>query len=204
MCVTGPGRIGSSRALHHARHVPCVEPPWHAVSVKPQDATEPFIDREAAALMWAEYSNANPDRVAICPDYTVERFGDSADLADALLREVMHGRKRATSTLAREFLDDGQSLPRIGSHWIACDGAGTPRVILKSVEFRIGDFNSADADFARDEGEDDRSLESWRTEHRKYWRRTETARGRTWSEDDEIVFERFVPVWPPVHVGLQP
>jgi uncharacterized protein YhfF len=172
--------------------------------VKPQDAGQPFIDREAAALMWAEYSNANPGRVSLCPEYTVERFGDSADLADALLHEVIHGRKRATSTLAREFLDDGQSLPRIGSHWIACDGSGTPRVILKSVEFRIGDFNSADADFARDEGEDDRSLESWRTEHRKYWRRTETARGRTWSEEDEIVFERFVPVWPPAHAGLRP
>ncbi|MFL4474633.1 ASCH domain-containing protein [Paeniglutamicibacter sp. MACA_103] len=154
--------------------------------------------------MWDEYSIAHPEPVRQCPEYTVERFGDSAVLADALLDEVIHGSKRATSTLAREFLDDGQPLPRVGSHWIACDGAGLPRVILKSVELRIGAFDSADADFARDEGEDDRSLESWRHEHRKYWQRTEAARGRTWSEDDEIVFERFLIVWPPAYAGQRP
>ena len=50
-----------------------------------------------------------------------------------------------------------------------------------------------------DAGEDDRSLESWRYEHRRYWMRVSTAQGREWSEDDEIVFERFAVVWPPEH-----
>ena len=61
----------------------------------------------------------------------------------------------------------------------------------------LGDFNSADAAFAWDEGEDDRSLESWRTEHRRYWQRGCAARGAVWRESDEIVFERFRVVWPP-------
>ena len=73
---------------------------------------------------------------------------------------------------AREFLDDGESLPRVGSHWIACDGEGAPRIILRSIELRLGTLHDADADFAGDEGEGDRSLEGRRHEHRKYWQRT--------------------------------
>ncbi|EMQ98944.1 ASCH domain-containing protein [Paeniglutamicibacter gangotriensis] len=154
------------------------------------------LDLLAAAAMWAQYAAARPEAVGLCPVYTVECFGDSPALADALLHEVLHGTKRATSTLAREFLDEGVELPRVGSHWIACDSAGAPRAILRSIELRLGTFADADADFARDEGEDDLSLESWRHEHRKYWRRTEAARSRTWNESDTIVFERFELAWP--------
>lgn len=151
----------------------------------------------AATRMWEEYSAASPRAVRTCPDYTVESFGDSAELADALLSEVLHGSKRATSELADAFLYDGDSLPRVGSHWVVCDGSGTPRIILRTVELRIGTFDSVDAAFAFDEGEDDRSLESWRREHRRYWERTCRARGTVFSEQDEIVFERFRVVWPP-------
>ncbi|MCR8671949.1 ASCH domain-containing protein [Agrococcus sp. HG114] len=149
--------------------------------------------------MWGEYVAAHPRAVAAGDEHTVEGFGDSARLADALLELVLRGQKRATSELVAEFAAAGERLPRIGSHWIACDGSGAPRAILRSTELRVGPFSSADAGFAADEGEDDRSLESWRREHRRYWTRTARARGAAWSEDDEIVFERFAVVWPPEH-----
>ena len=159
--------------------------------------TLPAVDTVAAGLFWSEYAAACPDAVRLCPDYTVERFGDSAKLADELLRAVTQGAKRATSDLADEFLAAGAGLPRIGSHWIACDGAGVPRVILRTVELRLGPFASADEAFARDEGEDNRSLASWQAGHRKYWTRIRSRRGLEWTEADEIVFERFRVVWPP-------
>lgn len=154
-------------------------------------------DIEAGAAFWAKYAAAHPDSVRICPEYTVEHFGDSARLADELLRDVTHGAKRATSELATEFAANGDQLPRIGSHWIACDSTGVPRIIMRSVEFRLGRFNSTDESFAWDEGEDDRTLASWKSQHAKYWTRTCEARGTIWAEDDEIVFERFRVVWPP-------
>ena len=89
--------------------------------------------------------------------------------------------------LAADFAAEGEPLPRIGGHWIACDGAGEPRVVLRSVELRVGRFDSVDAAFAFDEGEDDRTLESWKDNHRRYWQRTCAARGVEWREDDEIV-----------------
>jgi uncharacterized protein YhfF len=72
-----------------------------------------------------------------------------------------------------------------------------PRIVIRSTEMRIGTFASVDAAFAFDEGEDDRSLASWRAEHHRYWERGCAARGRVWSEQDEVVLERFTVVWPP-------
>lgn len=152
--------------------------------------------------MWKEYAAAHPAAVAACPDHTVEHFGDSEQLADELLALVLAGGKRATSSLVADFLAEGEALPRVGSHWIACDGRGRPRTVLRSTELRVGPFTSVDADFAAAEGEDDLSLESWRREHRRYWTRGCEARGEAWSEDHEIVFERFAVVWPPEHADV--
>lgn len=149
--------------------------------------------------MWAEYSATRPALEAEDADYTVEHFGDTARLADQLLGVVLSGTKRATAELVSEFAYRGDPLPRIGSHWIACDSTGAPRIVIRSTQLRIGTFDSADEAFAYAEGEDDRSLESWRREHRHYWERTTEARGATWSEADEIVFEHFAVVWPPEH-----
>ncbi|MBI9113453.1 ASCH domain-containing protein [Sanguibacter suaedae] len=155
------------------------------------------LDTDAAEAMWREYAAARPRAVAACRDRTVERFGDSAELADELLGLVLDGTKRATAELVAEFAHRDDPLPRVGSHWVVCDGAGAPRAVLRSTELRIGTFGSVDAAFAHDEGEDDRTLASWRVEHRRYWERTCAARGAVWSEDDEIVLERFSVVWPP-------
>ncbi len=160
-------------------------------------ASLPEVDRAAADAFWAAYSTAYPSAAAGAPEYTVEYFGDSPRLADELLRAVTHGPKRATAELVDAFVADGEALPRIGGHWIACDGTGQPAVILRTTELRIATFCDVDAAFAFDEGEDDRTLESWRREHRRYWTRTCAARGATWSEQDEIVCERFTVVWPP-------
>ncbi|MCD4527382.1 ASCH domain-containing protein [Nocardioides sp. cx-173] len=159
------------------------------------------VDIAAARAMWAAYAAAHPERVRACPEYTVEQFGDSRRLADELLAAVTDGPKRATSELVTEFRARGDDLPRVGSHWVACDGSGSPRVVLRSIELRIGTFDEVDERFAYDEGEDDRSLSSWQSEHRCYWQRACSARGAEWSEQDEIVLERFAIVWPPELVG---
>ncbi|WP_098485385.1 ASCH domain-containing protein [Georgenia soli] len=147
--------------------------------------------------MWTAYAAAHPEAVAAAPQHTVDRFGDSAELSDELLGLVLHGPKRATADLVSEFLARGERLPQVGSHWVACDGAGVPRAVLRSTELRLGTIADADEAFARDEGEDDRTLESWLREHRRYWERTCAARGARFTDEDEIVFERFRVVWPP-------
>ncbi|WP_254431375.1 ASCH domain-containing protein [Agromyces sp. Marseille-P2726] len=156
------------------------------------------IDRAAADAMWNEYRAAYPGDATDPEPPTAEFFGDHPELTDALLALVLDGTKRATATLVAEFEAEGQPLPRVGSHWIACDSTGAPRAVLRSTELRLGPFSSVDAAFAFDEGEDDRSLESWRENHSRYWRRAAAAIGLEWSETHEILFERFSVVWPEV------
>ena len=153
------------------------------------------FDLAASATLWEEYRAAHPERALDTEPPSVDRFGDAPALTDELLGLVLDGPKRATAGLLHEFVEDGIPLPRIGSHWIACDSAGRPQAILRSVELRVGPFTSVDAAFAFDEGEGDRTLESWRDEHRRYYTRSGERLGFTWTEQMEIVFERFEVVW---------
>ena len=154
-------------------------------------------DLEAAAQLSADYAAARPENVVAGQDHVVQQFGDHRQLADELLELVISGPKRATVDLVAEYVAAGEVLPRVGAHLVSCDGAGVPRAILRTIELRLGPFNSVDAAFAYDEGEHDRTLESWLAGHRRYFDRTCAARGASWSEDDETVFERFAVVWPP-------
>ena len=153
------------------------------------------LDTAAAAQLWKQYVTAFPG--ASSSEYTVERFGDSARLADELLGLVLEGRKRATATLVLEFAADGEPRPRIGGHGIVCDGGGNPRAVLRTVELKLSLFADVDEAFAFDEGEDDRSLASWRREHTRYWERRCAVLGRSWSPtEDLILLERFAVVFP--------
>jgi len=156
------------------------------------------IDTAAAGKLWDEYRTSRPDEVKAAPEYTVERFGDNARLADALVLLVLSGQKRATADLVSEFIAREDRLPQIGGHWVVCDSSGAPRFILRTTELRIGTLTSVDASFAHDEGEDEQTRDGWLREHRRYFARVTEARGATWSEEaDEVIFERFAVVWPP-------
>jgi uncharacterized protein YhfF len=157
----------------------------------------PALDTAAAAALFAEYAAAHPQAVTDPDPPPVECFGDSVELADELLALVTHGPKRATAGLVADFDVEGEPLPRIGGHWVVCDGSGRPVVVLRSIDLRVGVIESVDDAFAWDEGEGDRSRDDWLASHRRYFRRTCAARGETFTEDQELVFERFRVVWPP-------
>jgi uncharacterized protein YhfF len=154
------------------------------------------LDKAAGLRMWADYRADHPH----LPDEgepPVECFGDSPELADELIAFVTDGPKRATAGLVAAYAADAEPLPRIGAHWVACDGSGAPQVVLRTHELRVGPLRSVDAQFAWDEGEYERSLESWLDGHRRFFRRECERIGIEFSDDLEVVFERFGIVWPP-------
>jgi len=159
------------------------------------------VDRDAAERMWRDYVAARPGRAAVDDEHPAECFGDSAELADELIGLVLHGPKRATAGLVADFAAEGEPLPRIGGHWIACDGAGVPRAVLRSQELRIGPVDSVDDAFAYDEGEGDRTRDDWLRGHRGYFTRTCAALGERFTDEHEVVFERFAVVWPAEATG---
>jgi uncharacterized protein YhfF len=157
----------------------------------------PPLRRDEALALWRAYSGTVVGSLPPEEDPWVGRFGDSAPMADALVALVLAGTKRATAGLVRDSVDDVEPLPRIGGHWVVCDGAGVPRCVLRTVELRLGRLDSVDEAFAWDEGEGDRTRADWLAGHLAYFRRSAAARGREWSDDLEVVFERFRVVWPP-------
>ncbi len=70
-------------------------------------------------------------------------------------------------------------------------------MVLRTTELRVGPLSSVDEQFAWDEGEYDRTLETWLDGHRSYFRRSCERIGLEFSDDLEVCFERFRVVWPP-------
>jgi uncharacterized protein YhfF len=127
------------------------------------------VRRGDAMALWRGYAASRPGPVPPEEDPSVEQFGDHAALADELIALMLDGTKRVTAGLVADFAHVGKPLPRIGGHWVACDAAGTPRAVLRTTELRIGPLTSVDDAFAWDEGEDDRTRDSWLVGHLGYF-----------------------------------
>ena len=118
-------------------------------------------------------------------------FGDSAELADELIGLVLDGTKTATAAAQWEYEAADEPLPRKGDLSIVLDGAGGPRLLVRTTKVETVPFDQVTAEHARLEGEDDRSLESWRSNHERYWRRTLAAVGQEFDPAMPVVCERF-------------
>ncbi len=117
-------------------------------------------------------------------------FGATSDHADQLLGLVLDGVKTGTASSLWDYEHTGEATPRVGELSILLDGAGTPRALIETTDIDTVPFNEVTAEHAFAEGEDDRSLESWRTEHEHYWRNySESPRG--FAPDMPIICERF-------------
>ncbi|QTE28687.1 ASCH domain-containing protein [Pengzhenrongella sicca] len=118
-------------------------------------------------------------------------FGDSPELADELLALVLAGLKTATASAVWEYEDADEPLPRPGDLSILLDGRGHPCALVRTSAVRVVPFAEVDAESAWLEGEGDRSLDTWRREHRAAFGRALAARGRTFDESLPVVLERF-------------
>ncbi|MBW4618883.1 MAG: ASCH domain-containing protein [Cyanosarcina radialis HA8281-LM2] len=128
--------------------------------------------------------------------YEADTFGDYPDLANRLARLVLLGVKIATCSALWEWEAEGSPLPSVGLKTIVLNGDRQPVCIIETTEVTICPFNEVDAEFAYEEGEDDRSLESWQTEHWKYFARVLPQIGKEPTPEMPLVCERFQVVHP--------
>lgn len=129
-------------------------------------------------------------------DYDVSRFDDSPEACDELTALVLSGAKRATASLLRDYETAGTPVPAAGDHVVSVDFAGEPRLIWRNTRVEIKPMTEITAADARDEGEGDGSLAYWLEVHRRYWTRQAEREGFAFSDDMQVVFERFEVVWP--------
>jgi len=122
-------------------------------------------------------------------------FGDEPELAERLLDAVLAGDKTATTSAQWDYDAEGAPMPVVGELSILLDGASHPRALIRTTSVETRAFGEVDEDFAAAEGEDDRTLESWRAGHEAYFRRN-LPEGREFSEDMPVVCERFELLYP--------
>jgi uncharacterized protein YhfF len=140
---------------------------------------------------WKAYLATLPDDVAADEMYIIDQFGDSPQLMDELMTLVLAGTKTATCSALWEWEAEGSDLPKVGTKSIVLDSNHQPVCILETTEITIRPFNEVDAQFAYDEGEDNRSLESWRREHWKYFSRVLPKINKVPTIEMPLVCERF-------------
>jgi uncharacterized protein YhfF len=141
---------------------------------------------------WEHFLNSlPPDSPYRSKTYVAEGWGDSPELADELGKLIVQGSKSATCSALWEWQARGDPLPEAGLITIALDGHSQPLCIVETVEVAVRTYNEVDADFARDEGEGDLSLQYWREAHRNYFSRVLQKIGREFSEEMPLVCERF-------------
>ena len=149
-------------------------------------------------MVWDQYVVAHPEHRDVKP--VIEQFGDSAAMADELAALVLHGPKRATAGLVDDYVLDDEPLPLVGEHWVIIDGQGVQQVVVRTTEVRVGSLDSVDDSFAWDEGEGDRTRDSWLAEHRAFAKRRCATQGLEIPAGGvdamDAVFQRFEKVWP--------
>ncbi len=133
--------------------------------------------------------------------YTSWSFCDNEESANELGALVQQGIKTATCSLVWGYEAEGEPMPAAGDLSVITNWAGDPLCIIETTEVVIRRFNEVDEQFARDEGEGDRSLSFWREAHWGFFSRECAAIRREPAETMPVLCERFRVVFPGTGTG---
>jgi uncharacterized protein YhfF len=84
----------------------------------------------------------------------------------------------------------------VGDVEIIIDWDGEPMAVVEVTDVRIQRFDDVDEEFARDEGEGDRTLAWWRDAHRRFFAGECARLGIEMSPALPLVCRRFRLLWP--------
>ena len=112
--------------------------------------------------------------------------GYSDEQSDRLLRLVLEGKKKATTSV---YLED-EDYPRVGSYSVVLDRHGVPRCIIETISYRIMRFRDMTYEVAKKEGEDE-NLDSWIFNHSIIFSKECRESGYVFTPDTAIIFEEF-------------
>ena len=150
------------------------------------------MSNDAIETYWQEFLATLPsDSLYRSKTYISEGWGDGPEMADELGALIAAGTKTATCSALWEWEAEGELPPETGTVTIVLDGQGQPLCIVETTEVTVRKYNEVDADFAREEGEGDLSLEYWREVHKSVFSRYLPKIGKEFSPDMPLVCERF-------------
>ncbi len=144
---------------------------------------------------WQQFLAANQDVPRDTP-YQAWYFGNGSGQARELAELVLARKKIATASLKETNEIQPEKAPIDDGYSVVTNFEGEPLCVIRTTEIRHLPFNEVDDAFAYDEGEDDRTLESWRCGHREYFTREAAELGFRFDEGSMICCERFRLLFP--------
>lgn len=114
--------------------------------------------------------------------------------ANELLRLVLIGQKKATSSSLWGYEIEGEEIPQEGDCNIVTDWEGNPRCVIQTTKVSVIPFKEMTYEICRLEGEDE-NLESWRKGHLSFFQKEGKDLGYTFSEEMPVIFEEFEVVY---------
>ena len=126
--------------------------------------------------------------------YEAWSFGDGATWGDNLLELVLQGRKFGTASAYDEYVaeDALEDLPKVGDYSVLLKPNGEAVCVIRNYDVYIRTYESVPPFHAYAEGEDDRSLKSWRDIHAKFFRPRLELIDRSLNAKSLIVCEKFI------------
>ncbi len=145
-----------------------------------------------AQQMWEYFTLAkriDPD----CVD--IWSFGDD-DQADTTAQMVLRGEKTAMSSPYPLYEQMGEPLPEAGDYSVLLDSQQEAVCIIKTKKVTVVPFDEVSEKHAFQEGEDDRSLFSWRRSHRRLFAQVLLDADIPYEPNMKVVCEEFERVYP--------
>lgn len=143
----------------------------------------------SVAALWQRYRLV--DSSAPVEAQAVYHFCDNQEDADGCADLVVAGQKRATASSLAELELAGLPAPEAGDYAVITGWSGEARAVIRTTSVEIRKFGDVDAEFAREEGEGDLTLEWWRSAHRAYYERVLADSDYAVDDDLLIACERF-------------
>jgi uncharacterized protein YhfF len=151
---------------------------------------------ESVRKMWGDYLHAlGEDPATADKAFTAWHFCDNEQDARELAALVKAGQKRATASVYWAYEHEQEPLPAVGEYSVIVDWEGEAHCVIRTTSVAIVPFNEVTADFARIEGEGDRSLDHWRQVHWACFSRELQAMGKHPEEAMPVVCETFEVVY---------
>jgi uncharacterized protein YhfF len=122
--------------------------------------------------------------------YAVRTMGNTPALSEKLLGLVRSGEKTGIFSSPEDLAAAGLT-PAPGDFAVFTDFAGEPRCLVRMEECRVMRFGDVGPEQTACESAAARDLAVWRDIHGRYWRRILEARGREFTDDLPLLFQRF-------------
>lgn len=152
------------------------------------------MDNASARNMWGDYLDKHLEDAFHEAPKTIH-FCDNEKDANECAKLVKKGIKKATSDSLLGIQYRNEKLPKIGDFTVVTDWSGKAQCIIKNTKVQLKPFFSINEEYAKTEGEGDKSLAHWKKVHWEYYTKELEEFNRLPRESMIIVCQEFEKVF---------